>query len=216
MTGKKNQRHNGNNKNARVIAAYERHAKYYNHVFGRIFEPGRRLTVKMMNCRSGDNILEVGVGTGLSLPHYPEYTKVVGIDLCPQMLAQASQLAREQGLNHVELLPMDAQDIKFEDNTFDKVSAMYIASVVPNPRSMLSEIKRVCKPDGDIFILNHFSNSNRLISAVESLLMPLEGKIGFKPLFHMDEILDNGSLDVVGIYPVSPLKFWTLIHIKNS
>lgn len=118
-----------------------------------------------MNCLPGEKVLEVGVGTGLSLPYYPDQTFVVGIDVSPHMLARANRRVFSEGLGNCTLRLMDAQNMSFVDGFFDKAAAMYIASVVPNPQDMISEMKRVCKPGGDLLIVNHFSNCNRLIRA---------------------------------------------------
>jgi len=138
--------------NASIINAYKRYARSYDCLFGRILDPGRRLVVEKMNCLPGEKVLEVGVGTGLSLPCYPDRTSVVGIDISPHMLARANQRIFSEGLRNCSLRLMNAQNMSFVDGFFDKVAAMYIASVVPNPQDMVSEMKRVCKPGGDLLI----------------------------------------------------------------
>ncbi len=110
---------------------------------------------------------------------------------------------------------MDAQQLSFRDNSFDKVSAMYVASVVPNPKSMIAEMKRVCKRDGDIFILNHFSNSHLLPRLIETVLIPFENVIGFRPRFSLERLIVDTKLNVTSVLPVNFFGFWTLIHAKN-
>ena len=202
--------------NASIIAAYKRYAFNYDHLFGRILDQGRRLAVEKMKCMPGEKVLEVGVGTGLSLPYYPAQTSVVGIDVSPNMLALANQRISLEGLANCSLSLMDAQNMSFPGGSFDKVVAMYIASVVSNPQKMVSEMKRVCKPGGDLLILNHFSNCNRLIRASETMLLPLARIIGFRPMFPMDEFISESSLDVVEIILVNTFKYWTLIHARNN
>ena len=202
--------------NASVISAYKRYASSYDRLFGRILDPGRRLVVEKMNCLPGEKDLEVGVGTGLSLPCYPDQTSVVGIDISPHMLARANQRIFSEGLRNCSLSLMDAQNLSFVDGFFDKVAAMYIASVVPSPQDMVSEMKRVCKPCGDLLILNHFTNCNRLIRASEAILSPLASIIGFRPVFYMDEFILDSLLDVVEIIPANALGYWSLIHAKNT
>jgi len=131
---------------ASIIAAYKRYARSYDRLFGWILDPGRRLVVEKMNCLPGERVLEVGVGTGLSLLYYPNQASVVGIDVSPHMLALANQRIFSEGLRNCHLSLMDAQNMSFADSFFDKVVAMYIASVVPDPQEMVSEIKWVCKP----------------------------------------------------------------------
>src|SRR5690625_4872789 len=138
-----------------VVTAYRRLAKRYDSLFGPIFEPGRELSIAKMACRPGDHVLEVGVGTGLSLPHYPQGVTVDGIDLSPDMLERARQRVNGSG-ERIKLQVMDAQALAFDDDSFYKVVAMYVASVVPDPNRMITEMKRVCRAGGDLFIVNHF------------------------------------------------------------
>lgn len=201
--------------NAYIITAYKRYACNYDRLFGLILDQGRRLAIEKMSCLQGEKFLEVGVGTGLSLPYYPAETFVVGIDISPHMLARANRRVFSEGLGNCTLSLMDAQNMSFVGGFFDKVAAMYIASVVPNPQDMVSEMKRVCKPGGDLLILNHFSNCNRLIRATETLLSPLARIIGFRPVFPMEEFISESSLDVLEISPVNAFGFCSLIHARN-
>jgi phosphatidylethanolamine/phosphatidyl-N-methylethanolamine N-methyltransferase len=199
-----------------VLNAYRRYARNYNWFFGKIFEQGRRQVVRYMNCQPGDRTLDVGIGTGLSLNFYPKDTFVVGIDISPDMLAVARRVIGRSNACNVCLSQMDAQKLCFPDNTFDKVAAMYVASVVPDPYSMTAEMKRVCKPDGDIFILNHFSNSHLLPKMVEKILVPFENVIGFRPRFPLEHFIDSTSLNVVSLSQVNLFGYWTLIHARNG
>jgi phosphatidylethanolamine/phosphatidyl-N-methylethanolamine N-methyltransferase len=126
---------------ASIVAAYKRYARNYDLIFGCILNPGRRLVVEKMKCLRGQKVLEVGVGTGLSLPFYPEYTAVVGIDLSTHMLARAHKRVSSNGLCKAALSLMDAQIMSFAEGSFDKVVAMYVATVVPDPQAMVSEMK---------------------------------------------------------------------------
>lgn len=199
-----------------VVTAYRRMAHSYDRLFGAIFEPGRKLVVDRMNCQPGDHILEVGVGTGLSLPHYPPQSEVIGIDISPDMLAQARKRVTEENLRNVRLQVMDAQKLTFPDHSFDKVTAMYVASVVPDPQAMVAEMKRVCKPDGDLFIVNHFSHANAIIHAFERLVSPLSKLIGFRPVFPRDKFIEESELNVREVIPVNLLNYWTMVHAVNA
>lgn len=197
-----------------VVTAYRRWSKQYDRLFGTVFEQGRQLTVKKMACEAGDRILEVGVGTGLSLTHYPDNVAVVGIDLSPDMLEYAR--GRVNGsADRITLQVMDAQAIEYDDDSFDKVVAMYVASVVPDPRKMIDEMKRVCRPGGDLFIVNHFSHGGPMAS-LERLAAPLSELVGFRPSFPLDDFLEMAQFDVVEKQSVNAFGYWTLIHARNK
>jgi phosphatidylethanolamine/phosphatidyl-N-methylethanolamine N-methyltransferase len=200
---------------ASIQVAYKRYARNYNLIFGKVFEQGRRRVIERMNCQPGEKTLDVGIGTGLSLSFYPEHTTVVGVDISPHMLRMAKRQVDCLCADNISLSLMDAQQLCFHDDTFDKVSAMYVASVVPDPKMMIAEMKRVCKPGGDIFILNHFSNGHVVLRLIETALIPFENVIGFRPRFSMERLIDDADLHVTSVDPVNFFGFWTLIHAKN-
>ncbi|MGH7738744.1 MAG: class I SAM-dependent methyltransferase, partial [bacterium] len=154
---------------ASVVSSYRRYARIY--VFH--VNPGRAKSVRRMNLKSGDQVLEIGIGTGLSLRLYPRDVSVTGIDLTAEMLEQAQRRVDLLGMDNVQLRLMDAQKLNFPDNSFDKTIAMFVASVTPDPVAMIREMKRVTRPGGSIYILNHFSQRGSFLSFLEKLLSPL-------------------------------------------
>lgn len=198
-----------------VVTAYRRLSGQYDRFFGAVFEQGRDLSVKKMACQPGDRVLEVGVGTGLSLQHYPRGVVVDGIDVSPDMLEHARARLDSEQEKRITLQVMDAQQLAFEDDSFDKVVAMYVASVVPGPEQLIAEMKRVCRPGGDIFIVNHFSRGSGPMAAVERLIEPLSNLIGFRPAFPLQDFLDMAELDVVDQQGVNAFGYWTLLHARN-
>lgn len=198
-----------------VVTAYRRLARQYDRFFGPVFEQGRQTALRKMDCRVGDRVLEVGVGTGLSLDHYPDGVQVDGIDVSPDMLEHAR--ARVNGnADRISLAVMDAQDLDYPDDSFDKVVAMYVASVVPEPQKMIDEMKRVCKPGGELFIVNHFSQDKGPMASLERLVSPLSKLVGFRPSFPMGDFLAMSKLDVQETLPVNAFGYWTLIHARNT
>jgi phosphatidylethanolamine/phosphatidyl-N-methylethanolamine N-methyltransferase len=192
--------------------AYRRYARYYDFVFGKVFHPGRQTALEHLHCRPGDRILEVGVGTGLSLGMYPSYVEVTGIDLSQDMLDIAKTRVADEGLTQVAgLEQMDAQNMTFEDSSFDKVVAMYVATVVPDVEQLVNEIRRVCKPGGTIIFLNHFQNKNPLIRRGEALIQPLAKYLGFHPDFPMEDFLHRTGFEVTVAIPVNALDYWTVL-----
>lgn len=200
-----------------VVKAYRRYAKYYDFFFGAVFHPGRQSAIEHLHCQPGDRILEVGVGTGLSLGLYPDFVSVVGIDLSNEMLSQAKHRTQLDSLKHVEgLFQMDAQAMTFPDDSFDKVVAMYVATVVPDPRQLVNEIRRVCKPGGTIIFLNHFQNKNPWIQKFEASIQPLAKYIGFHPDFPLADFLKNTDFKVTTAIPVNALDYWTILVGSND
>jgi phosphatidylethanolamine/phosphatidyl-N-methylethanolamine N-methyltransferase len=195
-----------------VEEAYRRYARYYDLVFGAIFHPGRNTAIEHLHCQPGDRILEVGVGTGLSLGLYPNNVKLVGIDLSHDMLKRAKKRVAAENVPNVEaLLQMDAQNMSFEDNSFDKVVAMYVASVVPDPKKLVEEVRRVCKPGGAIIFLNHFQNQNPVVKRAEAVIQPLAKYLGFHPDFPLTEFLEQTHFKVATAIPVNFLDYWTVL-----
>lgn len=200
-----------------VKQAYRRYARYYDLVFGLIFHPGRKTAIEHLHCRKGDRILEVGVGTGLSLGLYPKNVHVVGIDLSKEMLVRAEERVEREDLKQVESLQqMDAQQMSFPDDAFDSVVAMYVASVVPDPTKLVDEIRRVCKPGGKIIFLNHFQNANPVVRKAEHVLQPLAKYLGFSPDFPMHEFLERTGFHATTAVPVNLLDYWTVLVGTND
>ena len=202
----------------RVIEkVYRRYAKSYDFYFGALFQPGRKAVVERMHCRPGERILEVGVGTGLSLPLYPPGAQVTGIDISGEMLARARARTARDALKQVTaLLRMDAERMHFRDNSFDKVVAMYVVSVVPSPARLVAEMRRVCRPGGELYIVNHFQHANPLVSGAERLLAPLSRLLGFHSDFPLQNFLRETGLEVSERIPVNVLGYWTLLCALNG
>lgn len=200
-----------------VISAYRRYAGIYDVVFGPIMHPGRKRIVDALQCRPGDHILEVGVGTGLSLPLYSSGVRVTGIDVSREMLVVARRRVAREPLPHVEaILEMDAQAMSFPDARFDKVVAMYVVSVVPDPKKMVAEMRRVCKPGGEILIVNHFRSRNPVLGTMESLLAPFSRLAGFRPNLDMDEFLADTGLLVEEIRSTNLFGYWKILRCRNT
>ncbi len=199
-----------------VLSAYRRYAGIYDVLFGPVFDPGRKRMVERMACQPGDTVLEIGVGTGLSLRYYPADTYITGIDLSTDMLAKAASKVRRAGWEHVSLLHMDAQQLAFGDNTFDKVAVMYVASVVPDPDAMMREIRRVCRPGADIYVVNHFSQQGHSMHWLENLAAPFAKLIGFRPVFPLTEFVTLAGLPLLETLPVNAFGYWTLLHLRNQ
>ena len=199
-----------------TLRTYRLFSGSYDLVFGPVFHPGRKDAVRIANDRPAQRILEVGVGTGLSLPHFRRDARVTGIDVSAEMLAKARRRVERMKLKQVEaLLVMDAEEMSFEDNAFDAVLALYVASVVPNPARFAAEMRRVCKPGGTIVIVNHFMSENPVMRFIEKRLAPLAGKIGFHADFPLDRFLATSGLVVREMRPSNLFGYWKLLRCVN-
>jgi phosphatidylethanolamine/phosphatidyl-N-methylethanolamine N-methyltransferase len=197
-----------------VKAAYRRYANVYDALFGPVLQPGRKVVMEHLQCRPGERVLEVGVGTGLSLPLYPPFVRVTGIDLSREMLEKARMRVARRQLRNVEgLHEMDAEAMDFPDASFDKVVAMYVVSVVPEPAKLLKELHRVCKPQGEIFIVNHVRSANPVVGALEKSLARFSDQLGFHPDFELRNLV-NGSARVEHISNVN--FFWKVMRVRNG
>jgi phosphatidylethanolamine/phosphatidyl-N-methylethanolamine N-methyltransferase len=194
-----------------VKAAYRRYANIYDAVFGPVLQPGRKAVMQALDCRPGQRVLEVGVGTGLSLPLYPPYVRVTGIDVSREMLERARKRVDRRNLAHVEgLHEMDAERMDFPDASFEKVVAMYVVSVVQEPAKLLKELHRVCKPDGEIFIVNHVRSSNPVVGTVEKSLARFSNQLGFHPDFELRNLVNGYALEHVA----NVAFFWKVLRMR--
>jgi phosphatidylethanolamine/phosphatidyl-N-methylethanolamine N-methyltransferase len=199
-----------------VLKSYRRYARRYDFYFGALLQPGRRAVIERMRCRAGDRILEVGVGTGLSLPLYPRAVRVTGVDISPEMLEVAAARARRNDLDHVTLRCVNGERLDFPDDSFDKAVAMYVVSVAPDPVRLLNEMRRVCRPQGEIFIVNHFHHTDSVMGGLERLTAPLAQLMGFHPDFSLEKFVRETRLEVAERTPVNLFGYWTLLRVQNS
>ncbi|WP_085966911.1 methyltransferase domain-containing protein [Bradyrhizobium sp. STM 3843] len=163
-----------------VEQAYDRWAPIYDLVFGGVFEKGRQAAISATN-KMGGRVLEVGVGTGISLPLYAPNVRVFGTDISEAMLAKAKRRVAEQRLKNIEgLAVMDAEKLEFSDNSFDVVMAQYVVTAVPNPEAALDEFARVLRPGGELIILTRVSADNGLRRVIEQALQPVVRRLGFR------------------------------------
>src|SRR6516162_1744340 len=173
-----------------VTKAYARWAPVYDLVFGAVFERGRHAAIAAAE-RIGGRILEVGVGTGISLPNYSKKCRLCGIDISAPMLRKAEERVAELGLTNVEgLWVMDAEHLSFDDNSFDVVVAQYVITTVPNPEATLDEFARVLKPGGEIVLVSRVGAEAGLRRALERWFAPAARKLGWRTEFSWERYAD--------------------------
>jgi phosphatidylethanolamine/phosphatidyl-N-methylethanolamine N-methyltransferase len=199
-----------------VLDAYRRWAPIYDYTFGRIAREGRRHAVELINEGDG-RVLEVGVGTGLSLPDYDRRLEIVGIDLSPDMLEKARERVASEALGNVTgLHEMDAADLKFPDAAFDTVVAMYVMTVVPEPEVVMRELARVTKPGGQVLLVNHFSQREGVRGWVERRMAPFADKIGWRSVFDVSRVTVCDDLELIQRKSLRPLGLFTMLRFAKA
>ena len=193
-----------------VRAAYRRYAPVYDLMFGRVFNAARVRSCRIVNEMRPKRILEVGVGTGLSLPFYDRSVEVVGVDISTEMLNVARQrLARHQ-VSNVTLHEMDAGNIDFPSHSFDVVVAAYVLSVVPEPRRVLNEMRRLCAPGGALVICNHSLADGERSRLPRWLMDPLSRKLGWRPNFSLFDELRATKIEIRDHHRAPPFGMFTV------
>jgi phosphatidylethanolamine/phosphatidyl-N-methylethanolamine N-methyltransferase len=201
---------------ATVAKAYARWAPVYDLVFGSVFDRGRKASIAAAE-RIGGRILEVGVGTGLSLPEYAWTNRLIGVDFSAPMLRKAKDRVVEHRLTNVDgLAVMDAQHLGFQDGVFDVVVAQYVITVVPDPEATLDEFARVLRPGGEIILVNHLGAETGLRAVFEQWFAPLARRLGWRPEFRWERLAQwaarHGGVRVIERRPMPPLGHFSLIR----
>ncbi len=197
-----------------IQRAYAFLSPVYDILFNRIFHSGRVAAINLLEIMPGDRVLEVGVGTGLNLPLYRRDCHVTGIDISAEMLQKARERVQELGMTNVTLGLMDASNLQFADATFDHVLATYVISAVPDPVKTLLEMRRVCKSNGHLVMLNHFRSESPILGTVEWVLAPVFTRIGFKSDLKLTPLLERAALapDQIQRIRVMMLNGWRLVR----
>jgi phosphatidylethanolamine/phosphatidyl-N-methylethanolamine N-methyltransferase len=195
-----------------VRKAYRAWAPVYDYSFGLVAGPGRRLAVSMLNRRQGP-ILEIGAGTGLSLPIYKRGLEVTCIDLSAEMLAKAEARVQRLGLTGVTLSVMDASRLAFADESFDAAAVMYVMTVVPDPAAVLAELWRVLRPGGEAIVVNHFSRERGFRAAAERGLARFSRRLGWHPVFPLATVTEAPGFRLIEAIDLPPFGLFTLLRL---
>ena len=202
-----------------VERAYARWAPVYDLVFGKVFERGRLASIAAAE-RVGGRILEVGVGTGISLQSYNRKNRLVGIDISAPMLRRAQDRVIEHRLTNVEALAvMDAKHLAVPDASFDAVVAQYVITAVPDPEATLDEFVRVLKPGGEIILVNHLGAESGFRWAFEQGFSPIARRLGWSPEFPWDRLVRWAERDGVRLIerrPMPPMGHFSLIRFGKA
>jgi phosphatidylethanolamine/phosphatidyl-N-methylethanolamine N-methyltransferase len=178
---------NGLDAQKRVYAVW---ARFYDRIYQGLLARAQREAVAAA-CACGRDILEIGVGTGLTLPYFEPDRQVVGADLSLDMLRVANAKVLSQGLTHVRgLMVMDACRLGFADRSFDAVTAQFVITLVPDPEQALAEMDRVLRPGGEIVISSRLVGEGGLAAPFWALVAPLAKAIGWSSDFKVSRLTD--------------------------
>jgi ubiquinone/menaquinone biosynthesis C-methylase UbiE len=203
-----------------VENAYARWAPIYDAVCGPVMLNGRRAAAQAAR-QIGGNILEVGVGTGLSFGDYDADCRLTGIDLSVPMLNKAMAKMASGRYPHVRAVyQMDAHAMTFADATFDCVVAQFVITLVENPEQVLSECQRVLKPGGRIILVNHLYSETGVVAAIERWAAKRTRAIGLRPEFPFARLQawadGSGESILVERRKLAPFGVYTLVSFERG
>ena len=204
---------------ASITRAYDRWAPVYDLVFGKVFATGRAASIAAAESVGG-RILEVGIGTGISLERYSRNNRITGIDISAPMLRKAQERVQALGLTNVDALSvMDAAKLAFPDASFDVVVAQYVITAVPDPDGTLDEFARVVRPGGEIILVNHLGAESGPRALFEAGFAPIARRLGWRPEFRFERIANwaarHGGVKLLERRPMPPMGHFSLIRYQR-
>jgi phosphatidylethanolamine/phosphatidyl-N-methylethanolamine N-methyltransferase len=196
---------------------YDVHAMFYDATFGRLVRRRIARAISHMNIRPDDRILDLGIGTGVSLDYYPpDRGRIIGVDLSSGMLRKAREKLRERGMANAAVFQADALHLPFADDTFDHVFMSHVISVVSDPYRLIQEAQRVARPGARIVMVNHFQSTNRFIAMVEKWLCPLCTKLGWRSDLALQDLVRRTGVEVDYRYKLESIDLWETVVITNN
>ena len=199
-----------------VREVYHDISSWYDYFFGPTLHAGRLEAMPRLPIGANDEVLEVGVGTGINALLYRKDCRVTGIDLSASMLEKARRRLDAHGVRNVDLLKMDATEMDFDAGAFDVVYAPFVISVVPDPVAVVREMYRVCRVGGHVVVLNHFRSENPVVAVAERLISPLTVHIGFRSDVDLPGFLEQAELTPISIDKVAIPKIWSLLVFRKD
>jgi phosphatidylethanolamine/phosphatidyl-N-methylethanolamine N-methyltransferase len=196
---------------------YDIHSMFYDATFGRLVRRRIARAISHMNIAPDDHVLDLGIGTGVSLNYYPkDRGQIVGVDLSSGMLREARKKIREQDRNNAVVFQADAMKLPFADDSFDHVFISHVISVVSDPCRLIQEAQRVSKPSSRIVIVNHFQSTNRFIALVEKWLCPLCTKLGWRSDLALQDLVRQTGVEVDYRYKLESIDLWETVVMANN
>jgi phosphatidylethanolamine/phosphatidyl-N-methylethanolamine N-methyltransferase len=173
---------------------YDFYGRFYD-LFQMLFKRRLGRAIAALPLPPGSRVLDIGVGTGLSLEFYPANLRVTGIDLSAGMLRQAQRklgaghLRSRTPRNHIQLLQADALHLPFRDASFDAIILSHVISTVTDPQRCLSEALRVARDHATIALVNHFRSRYPAMNWLESAIDPFCRRLGWRCDLSLNELL---------------------------
>jgi phosphatidylethanolamine/phosphatidyl-N-methylethanolamine N-methyltransferase len=195
---------------------YDIHSVFYDATFGRLVRRRIERAINHMNITDADRVLDLGIGTGVSLNYYPHRGQIFGVDLSAGMLREARKKIRERDLDHAFVFQANALELPFADDAFDHVFISHVISVVSDPCQLVRQAQRVCKSGGRIVIVNHFQSTNRFIAMLEKWLCPLCTKLGWRSDLGLHDLIRRTGVEIDYRFKLESIDLWETVVITNT
>jgi phosphatidylethanolamine/phosphatidyl-N-methylethanolamine N-methyltransferase len=195
---------------------YDVQSFVYDKTFGALVKKRIARAITHMNIKDGETVLDVGVGTGGSMPYYPKHAKVMGVDLSGGMLKQARKKIEEENFHNVTVFQGNALELPFEDSSFDHLFISHVISVVSQPELLIREAQRVAKEGAKIVILNHFLSTNRFVAMLEKWANPICQKIGWRSDLALADIVAKTQIEIDYRYKLRSVDLWETVVTTNT
>jgi phosphatidylethanolamine/phosphatidyl-N-methylethanolamine N-methyltransferase len=195
---------------------YDVQSFVYDHTFGRLVKNRIARAITHMNIKPGETVLDVGIGTGGSMPFYPKHAKVMGVDLSGGMLREARKKIEDKPYENITVFQGNALELPFEDSSFDHLFISHVISVVSQPELLVREAQRVAKEGAKIVILNHFLSTNRFFAQLEKWANPICQKIGWRSDLALADLVAKTQIEIDYRYKLRSVDLWETVVTTNT